>query len=123
MFISRHKVKEGKLEQLREHSRQVTPTIKAEKPGTVAFLAYLNEEGTEVTFFHLFPDAAALDDHLEGAGERSQAAYEYLEPMSMHVLGRPSAAARQVFEKAAESGVDVHFDPELMGGYIRLESG
>ena len=41
VFISHFKVKEGKLEGLKQHAKMMMELIKAEKPGTLAFLQYL----------------------------------------------------------------------------------
>ena len=49
VFISHFKVKEGKLESLKGHAQGMIELIKAEKPGTLAFLQYLNIE------FHHMP--------------------------------------------------------------------
>jgi quinol monooxygenase YgiN len=123
VFISRHRIKEGKLEGFKEVSRQNAARLEAEKPGTVVFLAFINEDGTEVSFHHLFPDAEAMDHHLEGAAERSRRAYEFLEPIRFEIFGQPSEQAMQMMGQAAESaGVPLILTPEVIGGYIRLPS-
>jgi hypothetical protein len=47
--------------------------IERDKPGTVAFLPYTDDE---LSIVHVFPDAAAIDDHLEGVNERVAEAAE-----------------------------------------------
>src|SRR5574339_776823 len=66
VFISHFKVKEGKLDDFKQHAQMVREHIKANKPGTVAFLQYLNMAETELSIIHIFPDAEAYDRHLEG---------------------------------------------------------
>jgi len=46
VFISHFKVKEGRLDDLKKFAQAMTEQIKAEKPGTLLFLQYLNEEET-----------------------------------------------------------------------------
>ena len=50
VFISRHRVKPGKLEELTALTREILSTMEAEKPRTLMNLAYVNKQGTEVTF-------------------------------------------------------------------------
>ena len=73
VFISHFAVKEGKLDDLRRLSAEVETQLRADKPGTVAYLMYLDEEGTRFTVAHCFPDADAMDRHFEGSDERSAA--------------------------------------------------
>ncbi|HSF81348.1 MAG TPA: hypothetical protein VLA49_08945 [Anaerolineales bacterium] len=124
VFISHHKVKAGKLEDLRQYTQKSMPLIEAGKPGTVVMLAYLNEDNSEISFFHLFPNAPAMDDHMQGAGDRSQNAYAYLEPRSFEIFGKPSQGVLEVLRaQAKQLGMDLHVDPGYVGGYIRLQAG
>lgn len=82
VFISHFKIKEGKFDDLKQLHHKVTEQIKANKPGTIAFLQYLNEDRTELSIIHVFPDADAFDRHVEGVDERAKDAYELVEPTS-----------------------------------------
>ena len=62
-------------------------------PRTAVFLSFLDEEGSEVSFVHVFADSEAMDLHIEGADERARAAYEAIEPLGWEVYGTPSDAA------------------------------
>lgn len=73
VFISRHAIKEGRLEAFQEAYAKGAEAIEREKPDTVAFLAYLDEDRREVNTIHMFPDAAAMDRHFEGVEERAEA--------------------------------------------------
>ena len=70
VFISHFGIKEGALDDMKRLSADVFERLRGEKPRTVLFLAYLDEEGTEVSFLHAFPDAEAMDIHFEGVDER-----------------------------------------------------
>jgi hypothetical protein len=59
VFISNQRVKEGKLEGYKHYYRQVAE--QADKPGTIAHLAYLNEKDSELSLIHIFPDAEAVE--------------------------------------------------------------
>ncbi|UCH58816.1 MAG: hypothetical protein JSV61_11430 [Anaerolineales bacterium] len=124
IFISHHQVKAGKLEELREYTQAGMPLIEAGKPGTVVMLAYLNQDNSEISFFHLFPNAQAMDDHLQGADDRSQSAYEYLKPKSFEIYGKPSERALEMMRRQAKQlGMDLRVDPGYLSGFIRPQSG
>lgn len=117
VFISHSRIKEGKLEALREMTETTMPVIEAEKPGTVMQHGYLNEEGTEIHFVHIFPDAEAMDAHMVGVSERSQKAFEFIETQGFEIYGRPS---EEVLSALRHAGVDLVVKPLNVGGYIRL---
>lgn len=118
VFISHSRVKEGKLEALKEMTQTTMPVIEAEKPGTVMQHGYLNHEGTEIHFIHVFPDAQAMDAHMVGVPERSQKAFEFIETQGFEVYGTPSEEVLSTLRQAP--GVDVVVKPLSVGGFICL---
>jgi hypothetical protein len=123
VFISHFGIKEGKLDDLRRHSAEVMEQLRAGKPRTVVFLAYLDEQGTEISFLHTFPDAESMDLHFEGVDERVAAAYEYLEPRGWEIYGRPNEGALEMMrQSAAAAGVTLTVLPDHLGGFLRLAS-
>lgn len=118
VFISHSKVKEGKLGALQEFSREMFPVIQAEKPGTVLQHGYVNEDGTDVHFVHVFPDADAMDAHMIGADDRTGRANEFLETYEFEIYGAPSEETLATLRQAP--GIDVAVRPVGLGGYIRL---
>jgi hypothetical protein len=120
VFISHSRVKEGRLEALKEMTQTTMPVIEAEKPGTVMQHGYLNQEGTEIHFVHIFPDAAAMDAHMVGVSERSQKAFEFIETQGFEIYGTPSEEVLLALRRAP--GVDLIVKPLSVGGYIRLEA-
>jgi hypothetical protein len=123
VFISHFGIKEGKLDDMRRHSSDVLAQLRENKPRTVLFLAYLDEQGTEVSFLHAFPDAESMDLHFEGVDERVAAAYEYLEPRGWEIYGRPSEGALGMMrQSAAAAGVSLNVLPEHLGGFLRLQA-
>lgn len=120
VFISHFRVKAGKLDAVRQLSRQVFGQLEAGKPRTLAFLGYLDEASTRLTFVHLFGDAESMDIHNEGAGGRSSAADELIEPEGWEIYGTPSDAALQMMQgEAAAAGVTLSVEPQSLGGFIR----
>lgn len=124
VFISHFKVKEGKLDGLKQRSREVTKLLDAGKPRTLVFLAYVDESGTQVTFVHVFADAESMDLPMQGAEERTKAAYEFVEPQGFEIYGTPSDRVLEMMrQEAATPGVELSVQPEHLGGFIRLKSG
>ena len=119
VFISRNKIKEGKTDEFRRHYRDSIPPIVAGKPGTLAQLAYENEQATEVTIVRLFPSADALDLQIQGADERSKKTYELIEPISIEIFGIPNPSTLEKMKKIAGSGVMVSISPRYIDGFIR----
>ena len=122
VFISHFGIKEGTLGDLRRLSEEVIEHLRQDKPRTTVFLAYLDEEGTAVSFLHVFPDADSMDLHFEGADERAEAAYRYLEPRGWEIYGRPNETALESMQQAsAGAGVPLTILPDHLGGFLRLQ--
>lgn len=120
VFISRSRVRDGKLDQLRGFLADGAPTLQAAKPLTVAFLPYLSEDRRELAIVHLFADADALAAHLEGVAERSSAADEFIETLGYEIYGRPSEPVLGMMRAAAaRTGVPLRLDPEYLTGFLR----
>ena len=122
IFISHQKVKEGKLEGYKQYYRQVAEQAKAEKPGTIAHLAYLNEDGSELSIIHIFPDAEAMELHMKGVDQLAKKAYEYVEILSFEIYGKPTEAVLENMMQIVGSGIALNIRPQLIGGYIRFNS-
>jgi quinol monooxygenase YgiN len=124
VFISHFRVKPGKLDELRDLTQRITRLIEAEKPRTLLFLTYLDEDGGRISFLHAFADAESLDRHFEGSDERSAAAYELIEPDRWEFFGRPSDDAMGVMRQAAAaSGATLAVHPAHVAGFLRLATG
>jgi len=122
VFISHFGIKEGTLGDLRRLSEEVIEHLRQDKPRTTVFLAYLDEEGTAVSFLHVFPDADSMDLHFEGADERAEAAYRYLEPRGWEIYGKPNETALESMQQAsAGAGVPLTVLPDHLGGFLRLQ--
>ena len=121
VFISHHRIKPGRAEALRALTAEIWSAMETEKPRTLMNLAYMNEEGTEVTFMHAFADVEAMQLHWQGADERSRQAYEYIEPIGFEIYG---SAGEQIVEgmraEAAAGDATLTLWPEFVTGFLRL---
>jgi quinol monooxygenase YgiN len=123
VFISTFRIKEGKLDAFKEHFSGNVPRMEASKPGTAVFYAYLNETGTQLKIVHMFPDAEAMDAHVEGVDERAKQAFEFIEPLRWDVYGSPTENAMQPIQQAAQrSGAELAVYPSPLAGYAHLSA-
>jgi hypothetical protein len=122
IFISRNIVKDGFNEAFKNHYQGSIPPILADKPGTLVQLAYYNEETKEATIVRIFPDADSLDQQIQGADQRSKAAYQFIQPICMEIYGTPSTYALEMMTKVAGSGIKVQLHADYLGGFIRVMS-
>jgi hypothetical protein len=124
VFISHHRIKPGKAEALRALTAEIWSAMEVEKPRTLMNLAYINEEGTEVSFMHAFADIEAMQLHWQGADERAQQAYEYVEPIGFEIYGSAGEQIVQGMEaEAAGGGATLTLWPEFVSGFLRLAPG
>jgi hypothetical protein len=120
-FISHFRVKKGKAAAVRKMFAAGAIQLAVAKPHTAAFLGYLAEDGARLSIVHVFPDAAAMDVHVEGAAERAQAAYEFFTPEGWEIYGPASPAVVEMIQgEAAKWGVVLTVEPEALGGFLRL---
>jgi hypothetical protein len=123
VFISNQRIKVGKLDGYKQYYRQVAELTKATKPGTVAHLAYVSEDGTEASIIHIFPDAESMEQHMRGVGELAKKAFEFMEVVSFEIYGKPSDTVLETMTQIVASGVTLSIKPQPIGGYIRFKSG
>jgi len=121
VFVSHHRVKRGKLDELKSLTHEMWATMEVEKPRTLMNLAFVNEDGTEVTFMHAFADIEAMQLHWQGADDRTAQAYEYIEPLGFEIYG---SAGEQIVDgmraEAAGAGATLTLWPEFVAGFLRL---
>jgi hypothetical protein len=123
IFISNQRVKEGKLEGYKHYYRQVAEHAQADKPGTIAHLAYLNKDSSELSIIHIFPDAESMELHMKGVDELAKKAFEYVEILSFEIYGKPSDTVLESMMQIVGSAIVLNIRRQLIGGYIRFSSG
>jgi hypothetical protein len=121
VLISHLKVKDGKLEAFRESTREVFKFMEASKPGTKIHIGFVNEDSTQLSFIHLFPDAKSLDLHMEGVEGKTNKAFEFVETLGYEIYGTPSEGIMEMMNQFAGSGIPLKVEPEYLGGYMRLK--
>jgi hypothetical protein len=124
VFISRHRIKPGKAEPMKALLAEIWSAMETEKPQTLMNLAYIDDEGTEITFMHAFADIDGMQLHWEGADARTSQAYEFIEPIGFEIYG---GAGAQIVEgmraEAAGAGATLTLWPHFVTGFQRLAPG
>jgi len=121
IFINSFAIKEGKLEDLRQFLSEFFTVVEADEPRPLGINAYVNEDGTEVTFVQIHPDAASLEHHQQVAHEHTQRSQQFLgATTSIQVYGKLSDLVLKRTRQHAASGIAVSVKPEHLGGFTRL---
>jgi len=122
VFVSHFSINEGALDALRRYTEETTQELERDKPRTGVFVSFINDDLTSASFIHVFSDADSMDAHVQGAEERSKAAYEYIKPAGWEIYGRPSEATMEMFRQAAAgTGVGLTVEPDYLAGFLRLQ--
>ena len=123
IFIAHQKIKQGKVEEYKMYYHEVAEWMEANKPQTSAHIAYVNEDGTEASVVHIFPDAEAMEIHMQGLGNLGMKAFMLMEIVGFDVYGTPSKMVLESMLKMVGPGAKVNLKTQPAGGYIRIESG
>jgi len=124
--ISTFRVKEGKRERLEQIYKKIVAIVEDKEPQILAFNAFLNEEGTEMTSIQVHPDTASMDLHMEVLRENwDESLSEYsqlIEPDGVRVeyYGTPSSSA---LEMDIQAGVKPILKPRHIAGFTRTAAG
>jgi hypothetical protein len=103
--------------------QEVAEWMEANKPQTSAHIAYVSEDGTEASVIHIFPDAEAMEKHMQGMGDFRMKAFTLMEIVGFDVYGTPSKMVLESMLKMVGPRATVNLKPQPAGGYIRLKSG
>ena len=123
VMVSNLIIKEGKVEEYKQFTQEATEWIKANRPRTDAILEYSSADGTELSIVIVFPDADAMQTHMEGLGEFPNKTREFAQVDNIQIYGQPNKTTLETMKMIADSGVTFNIKPQAIGGYIRLKSG
>ena len=116
IFIGTHTIKEGKLEDFKQHSQEFCKFVEANEPRLIHFGFYFDEDGTEVTVVQVHPDADSMAFHMQVGREHFIHAYEFLDTTrSLQIYGTPSDALVEQMKQVAPPGVPVIVKSEFAG--------
>jgi hypothetical protein len=120
VYISHWRIKDGREEDLWTMVDQVLPGLEAAKPRTAFQNFYVDETGKAMSIVHIFPDAEAMDFHAEGAGSRSQSAFEFIEPIGFEIYGSPTEKFIATLRDITNIGALLQVKPDHRAGFSRF---
>ena len=126
IYISTWKIKEGKLDELKEFSREFVGHIEAREPQLIAMNTFINDEGTEMTSIQVHPDSASMESHLsvinqilgEDMNEWLERG-ELIEPIRAELFGTPGPALLESDRPRIEAGVPYFVKSTNIAGFTR----
>lgn len=121
VFVSNLRLKEGKVEEYKQFTRETTAWLQANRPRTIAIQEYLSKDGTELSIVIIFADADAMQVHMQRLGELPTKSFEYLEPLNIQIYGKPNEATLEMMKMIGGSEVTFNIKPHAIGGYIRFK--
>lgn len=119
IFVTRHRIKEGKLEELRELNQEFVEFVEANEPRLLAYYTYVNEDATELSIVQVHEDAASFAQHMQVAAERIHGAIRLVDNDSIQIFGPLIAEWRAQLHAAGDPGLRVSYAPEGWGGFSR----
>jgi hypothetical protein len=122
IFIGTHRLKAGKLEAARGMNDWLTELVESNEPRMIAFNAYANEEGTELSVVQIHPDADSMLFHMQLLSKHITGAYEDEGPLaettSIQLYGNPGETVLGMIEQF-NPGVPLIVKPHGLGGFTR----
>jgi hypothetical protein len=97
-------------------------SLRTNEPRFIAFEAYLNDDGTEVTGVQIHPDADSMASHMQVAFERIMEFDQYLDTQSVEVYGVPNDAVLGMMKQIGdrfESEMSLRVRTNPVGGFTR----
>ena len=121
VLVSKFRVKEGSLENLRDYTRRITELMQAKEPRIIAFHCFLSEDGTEMSTIHLHPDVDSMEFHMQvqrdNWEETFSQALTMLEGIRVDYYGaKPPESALEPFRQA---GSEIRIKSTHLGGFTR----
>lgn len=123
IFIATNKIREGRLGDEQRRAPGWIDFIERNEPRLIAFHEYLDENGTEVEYVQVHPDAESFENHMRVLAEQSDMSYtDTLEGVTgIRIYGRPTDAIREMLRRAAGPDVSITVLPTHLAGFTRHE--
>ncbi|HEY3085230.1 MAG TPA: hypothetical protein VGK28_07200 [Candidatus Dormibacteraeota bacterium] len=124
VYLSTWRIKDGKFAEYRRFYEQLLDAIREPDRDVVAFFAFGNADGTEITNVHVFPDTPTLERHMAVIGEKMgllpgelTSVLELMEPLGVQVYGAPAGQAAAMDQKMKDDGVPFTGKDRYLGGF------
>jgi hypothetical protein len=118
VFIATNSVRDSMLAEERRRAPQWASFIRSHEPRLIAFHEYLNEDGTEVEFIQIHPDAASFEHHLDVIGSAQEPYQSTLEATTaIRIYGTPTKRILEILRTSVGSDVPITILPTHLGGF------
>jgi hypothetical protein len=124
VYLSTWRIRDGKFDEYLKFYAELLKSIEERDRDVVAFYAFGNEDRTEITNVHVFPDQPTLDRHMTVIGEEMgllpgdlTSVFQFMEPLGVQVYGSPQGQAAAMDEGLKDSGVPFTGKPHYLGGF------
>jgi hypothetical protein len=119
IFVATNKIRDGKLPAERQRVPGWVDYLATNEPRLIAFHEYVNDDGTEVEYVQIHPDAEAFEYHLQVVARSGRPYTETLEgTISIRIYGTPTPAILDML-RTAGADVPVTILSEHLGGITR----
>jgi hypothetical protein len=122
IYVGTHGIQSGKAERARAASEDLARHLETHHPNYLHFQISISDEGDRMTVLQIHADEASMMLHLQLAGEKIAAAYEFLSgTISIDIFGEPSEQlAAAINGMAGDAPLRVHRPGH---GFSRLLAG
>lgn len=118
IFIATNTVRSGKLAEERRRAPQWASFIRSHEPRLIAFHEYLSNDGTEVEYIQIHPDAASFEHHLHVIGSAQESYQDTLEATTaIRIYGTPTERILTALRSSAGPEVPITILPAHLGGF------
>jgi hypothetical protein len=118
IFIATNSVRNGMLADERRRAPQWASFIRSHEPRLIAFHEYLNDDGTEVEFIQIHPDAASFEHHLDVIGSAPESYQATLEATTaIRIYGTPTERILDILRASGGPEVPITIVPTHLGGF------
>ena len=124
VYLSTWRIKDGKFAAYRSFYAELLSAIRELDEDVVAFYAFGNPEGTEITNVHVFPDVSTLERHMAVIREKMglmpgelTSVLEVMEPLGVQVYGTPGGQAAAMDQGMKDDGVPFTGKERYLGGF------
>lgn len=120
IYVGTMTIKPGKLEEARKNLSELVDFFETNEPRTIAYHAFLDEEGGRLTSVHVHPDSASMEFHMEVAAKHFTTAFDYIDKVvSEQYYGPVSDGLAAELAKWDDPNVSVIRMPVHVGGFTR----
>lgn len=120
IFVATNKVRPGRLADERRRAPAWAEFIERHEPRLIAFHEFLSEDGTEVEYVQIHPDAQSFEHHLRVLAGAEGSYRDTLEATTtIRIYGVPTEQILDTLRHSVAPDVPITVIPTHLGGFTR----